>query len=900
MKVTFNWLKQYVDFNWSPEELAERLTMLGLEVEAVQKVAGEFNGIVVAQILTRDKVLGSDKLSVCKVNDGRGERTIICGAQNHKPGDKVPLILPNYGLPLKPGEKEPFVIKERKVFGITSQGMMCSPQELGLPDQVDGLLILPEDAKVGQPFADYLGRAGSDVVYDLEVTPNRPDLNSLVGIAREIAALTGAALKIPEAGDQWSEIGRQTSEPRAEDLVAVRIEDADLCPRYVARVVRGVKIGPSPDWLRSTLEKVGVRSINNVVDVTNFVMLETGQPLHAFDYHLIGRGGSRKTAADSSSPPAHRDGPKPTIVIRRANEGEKFTTLDGQERGLTKEMLLIADEHRAIALAGVMGGQNTEINEQTSDVLIESACFKPSNIRRTSKALGLRTDASYRFERGADIGITDCASQRCARLILETAGGQLAQGVVDAYPQPVEPAQITLRHAKVGALLGVPLEPSQIERYLSRLGLEVMSDRPLKKPPGEGTGPTTHGDSQGDIAGRVPPRGEQVVFERAEDLPQRAGDESAAPESVTVRIPTFRVDLERETDLIEEVARLHGVDKIPATPPRGAIGANAFDAVFDQIADARRILTGLGLNEAQGQTLVSRANVPERNVEGPVTLANPLSSDMDVLRPSLIPGLLDALRHNSHHKITDAALFEIGRVFTVGQASSPAVGQKLQPASATGNLRCIEERRLAVALTGHRAQPFWSGENRDAKFDIHDLKGLLEEFLEQFGLRGIAWSGRAESAPLYLESAEVRLGGKLHLGEIGQLSPQLAKRYDLRDPVLLAELNFDALLARRNTSKSFKPLPQLPGIRRDIAMVVPESTTHEAVLNVIRQTKPQYLENVELFDVFRGPHVPAGHKSMAYAFVYRAADRTLTDAEVNTAQEKLIEQFTQKLQASIR
>src|SRR5690348_17102999 len=374
MKVTLNWLKQYVDFNWSPEELAERLTMLGLEVEGVHKISGAFEGIVVAQILTRDKVPGSDKLSVCKVNDGRGERTIICGAQNHKPGDKVPLILPDFALPLKPGEKEPFVIKERKVFGITSQGMMCSPQELGLPDKVDGLLILPKDAPIGKSFAEYLGRSGGDVIYDLEITPNRPDWNSVIGIAREIAALTGNKLKLPEVRSQKSEV-------RTENLVSVRIEDAELCPRYTARLVRGVKVGPSPDWLRSTLEKVGIRSINNVVDVTNYVMLEVGQPLHAFDYHLIAKKPNDASAV-------------PTIVVRRAAEGEKFTTLDAQERTLTRDMLVIADETKGIALAGVMGGQNTEIRDTTEDVLIESAYFQPTNIRRTSKALGLRSESS--------------------------------------------------------------------------------------------------------------------------------------------------------------------------------------------------------------------------------------------------------------------------------------------------------------------------------------------------------------------------------------------------------------------------------------------------------------------------------------------------------------------------
>ena len=520
MKVTLNWLKQYVDFNWSPEELTERLTMLGLEVEGVQKLGGEFHGVVVAQVITRDKHPNADKLSVCRVNDGAGERQIVCGAQNFQAGDKVPLVLPGATLPTKPGEP-PFTIKVGKIRGVESHGMMCSPQELGLPDKVDGLLLLPPDAKIGQPFAEYLGRAGSDVVYDLEVTPNRPDLNSLIGIAREISALTGNPLKIPA-------VSSQQSTASAGSLVAVRIDAPDLCPRYTARVVRGVKVGPSPDWLRQTLEKVGIRSISNVVDVTNYVMLECGQPLHAFDYHFVAKGA---------------DG-KPTIVVRRAADSEKFTTLDGQARTLTSENLLIADETKGIALAGVMGGQNSEINDQTADVLIESAYFNPTNIRRTSKIVGLRTDASYRFERGADVAISDWASLRCAQLILQTAGGQLADGIVDAYPQPAAPKQIKLRHAKTNALLGIDVPATQQDDYLKKLGLEITA---------------------------------------------------TAPDATTFRIPTFRVDLKRETDLIEEVARLVGVDKIPSTPPRGAIGENAFDAVHDQLAEARRILSGLGL-----------------------------------------------------------------------------------------------------------------------------------------------------------------------------------------------------------------------------------------------------------------------------------------------------------------
>jgi len=842
MKVTLNWLKQYVDFDWSPEQLSERLTMLGLEVEGVHKVAGQFEGVVVAQILTKDKVPGSDKLSVCKVNDGKGERTIICGAQNHQPGDKVPLILPNFALPLKPGEKEPFVIKERKVFGITSQGMMCSPQELGLPDDVDGLLILPADAPVGKSFAEYRGAAGGDVVYDLEITPNRPDWNSVIGIAREIAALTGNPLKIPGIRDQ-------RSGEKVQDLVGVRIDDTELCPRYTARIVKGVKIGPSPDWLRSTLEKVGIRSINNVVDVTNFVMMEIGQPLHAFDYHFVSKSnGDRQDAC-------------PTIIVRRATPGEKFKTLDNVERTLNADMLLIADEQKGIALAGIMGGQNTEINDHTKDVLIESAYFNPTNIRRTSKTLGLRSESSYRFERGADVGICDWASQRAAQLILETAGGQLAEGVVDAHPKPAALKQISLRHHKVGELLGVAISAQEQVRLLKNLGLQPVSSGAAHVPLVQAHPDTT------------------TLLNK----PAVTGAEGA---SATFEIPTFRVDIKREVDLIEEIARLYGVEKIPSTPPRGAIGANAFDSVHDQIAEARRILAGLGLNEAQGQTLVANVECRMQNAEF-VALANPLSSDMDVLRPSLLPGLIHSLRHNVSRKNYDVALFEVGRIF------QPVAGV---PA---GQGTVKEERRIAIAITGQRNPLFWSGGEREAKFDAYDLKGLIEEFFDQFGLRGMTYNRRAESTALFLESATIQLG-KQQLGEFGQLVPALAKKYDLRDAVFLAELNLDLLLARRNPSKSFKSLPAFPSIRRDVAMLVPEATTHDAILQVVKQTKPANLESVELFDVFRGKNVPEGQKSLAYAFTYRNAEKTLTDAEATAAHEKLVEQFKRMLQATVR
>jgi phenylalanyl-tRNA synthetase beta chain len=847
MKITLNWLREYVQFDWAAEELAERLTMLGLEVERMEKLGGEFQGIVVAQVITRDKHPNADKLSLCRVNDGHGERQIVCGAQNFKAGDKVPLILPGSTLPVQAGQA-PVTIKVGKIRGVESQGMLCSPDELGLAKKEEGLLILAENAPIGEPFAEFLGRPRGDVVYDLEITPNRPDWNSVIGIAREISALTGNPLRLPEVQIAPGQIVREP----IEESVGVRIEDPELCLRYNARLIRGVKIGPSPDWMRSMLEKVGLRSINNVVDATNYVMLEVGQPLHAFDYGLLGvrrvAGGAEdanpgigvtfSTVAENQRPAMqvgrHSFLPsKPTIMVRRAREGEEFVTLDGKKHTLTEGMLLISDETKPLALAGIMGGQNSEIGSTTTDVLLESACFKPQNIRATSRKLDLRTDSSYRFERGADVGICDWASRRAAQLIVQTSGGVVLDHAIDAYPNPASPKQIALRHAKTSELLGVGIPAQAQNHFLKRLGLEEIETGAAK---------------------------------------------------TEFRIPTFRVDLKGEADLIEEVARLYGVDKIPATAPRGAIGANSFDAVHDEIAEARRILAGLGLSEAQGQTLISDSSATMPMVAAGAqiaTLRNPLSSDMNALRPSLLPGLLDTLRHNVNRKNNDLAFFEIGRVF--GQLEG----------------KFNEERRLALALTGNRWPTFWDGAERDAKFDIFDLKGALEEFFEVFGVRGVSWVRREQRSEFFLESAAIQLG-KLSLGELGQLSPVLARQLDLRDGVLLAELNFEELLARRMPVKSFKPLPPFPSVRRDVAMLVPDATTHEAVQNLIKQARPANLEKVQLFDIFRGKNIPAGQKSMAYALTYRHAERTLTDDEVNAAQQKLVEQFKQSLHAIIR
>jgi phenylalanyl-tRNA synthetase beta chain len=813
MKVTLNWLKEYVDFDWSPDELTERLTMVGVEVEGVDKISGAFEGIVVAEVLEKGQHPNADKLSLCKVNDGAEERQIVCGATNFKAGDKIPLAKPGTWIP-RSLKGEGFTLEVGKIRGVKSMGMMCSSFELGVSEDAEGLLILPEDAPVGQAYGLFVGKAGGDVVYDLEITPNRPDLNSVIGIAREIAALTGNPLKLPAAGTPRDGGTASDSETtNVNDLVAGRIEDAELCPRYTARVITGVKVGPSPDWLRDKLEKIGLRSINNVVDVTNFVMMEIGQPLHAFDYHLLDKKES-----------------KPTIVVRRAAAGEKFTTLDEKEHELNPDILVIADESKALALAGVMGGLNSEIQNDTKDVLIESAYFDPRNIRATSKRLALSTDSSYRFERGCDLEIADWASQRAAQLILETAGGQLAEGLIDAYPAKHETREVTLRHAKCDQLLGVTIAPAEQIKMLQGLELELTG---------------------------------------------QDGETSAS-----FRVPSFRVDIKREIDLIEEVCRVYGVDKIPSTPPRGATGSNTYDASHDELAHCRGILCGLGLNEAQGQTLISEASA-QLAADDYIPLLYPLSQDMNVVRPSLLPGLLDILKHNLNHKNANVALFEIGRTFSPGEASTN------------------EQRSLAIALTGDRDSESWKSGEETGKCDILDLKGALEAFFERLGLRGFNFNRRDEETNLFVESATLQLG-KHSLGQIGQLKPLLARDYDLRDPVFLAELNLDKLLSLGRAAKSFKQLAKHPTIRRDIAMLVDDSTTHDDVTRTIKKTKPDHLESVEIFDVYRGEGIPDGKKSVAYALTFRHEERSLKDKEADKAHAKVVEALKSKLGAEIR
>jgi phenylalanyl-tRNA synthetase beta chain len=793
MKFTYNWLKQYVDFDWSPQELAEKLTFAGIEVENVVSVGGgAMEQVVVCQIISSEKHPNADKLTVCRVNDGKAERQIVCGAHNYKVGDRVPLALPGVTLP------NGLTIKLAKLRGVESQGMMCSAEELGLPKGEDGLLILPAETPIGIRLSEAMG--GADTVFDIEVTPNRPDWLSVIGIAREVSALTGKPLKLPKTS--LTE-GAET----AESLTSVKVEATDLCPRYTARVIRGVKIGPSPAWLKQTLEKVGLRSINNVVDATNYVLLECGHPLHAFDYNLL-KGESMEGRAPArpfgESGHAGASPSKRQIIVRRAKKGEQLTVIDGTRHELFPDMLVIADAKRPVALAGIMGGKESEINDATTDVLLEGAYFLPSNIRKTARKLGLSSESSYRFERGTDIEGLVWVGNRAAALIQQLAGGQIACGLVDVQAKPIQKRRVKCRFAQVNRLLGIEVSPETVHRIFTALSVPVMA---------------------------------------------------ADANTCEVEVPTFRVDLEREADLIEEVCRIYGVDKIPAKMQPATAVVSEFDAKWDAIARIRQVLTALGFDEAMNQTLVGVDSFVGAQHAAPLRLQNPLSVEQSALRSSLVPGLLVNLRINVSRHQDDARLFEIGRVF-----------------GADGK----ESLRLALAVTGRRNPQSWETGAREVKLDYFDVKGALEELAVSLGAPGVA-------------DAEVK-----------QVSLVQAKKLDLRDAVFAAEIELEPLLARSGGEKQFHELPKFPAVVRDVALVVAESTTHADILSVIKKSGNKNLERVELFDIFHGGTIPTGKKSMAYSLTYRAAERTLTDAEVNEAHDQLKRQLERALSCEIR
>jgi len=809
MRVSLKWLADFIEDLPAAEEVARRLTAVGLEVEAVERTGVAATGVVAARVLASDKHPNAEKLSVTRIDAGQGEPLqVVCGAKNYAVGDLVPLA--TVGAVLPGGLK----IEKAKLRGVESFGMLCSARELGLSAEASGLLILPPEVKPGTPIGEALGL--DDVLLEVNVTPNRPDALSHLGIARELAAALGCAVKRPQP--RLTEAG-----PPAAEAVKVRIEAPERCSRYTARVIEGVRIAPSPAWLARRLEACGIRSISSVVDATNYVLLELGHPLHAFDLDKV----------------AGRE-----IVVRTARPGEKLLTLDGKERALEPDDLLIADRERGSALAGVMGGGDSEISPGTTRVLLESAWFQPSTVRRTARRQGLKSEASYRFERGADPGMVIPALDRCAALIAELSGGTVRPGVVDAHPRPAQVKTVPLAWAKPATVLGMPVPRAEVERILSSLGFTA-----------------------------------------------RLTGQPADADGVTWRVPSWRVDVALPEDLVEEVARSRGYDAVPETLPGNAVGTPAEPAEATAVARIRAALEAAGFSEAVNFSFVAAKDLEPFG--GQVTtgdgtgralavaLKNPISADLAVMRTSVVPSLLKNAVHNRRQRVEDVRLYEIGRAYF----PNPSPAQ--QPS--------VEPVRVAGVLLGRRHPPGWAAPAQP--LDFYDAKAAVAAVLDGLGVGDVAWKAQASGWLHPRHAARLSVGDRV-LGEVGELHPRVAEAFELPRGVLAFELDLEALLGAAQLVPQYRRIPNLPAVLRDLAVVVDDAVTASGVEALVREEP--LVEGVTLFDVYKGAPLPAGKKNLALAIRYRAADRTLTDVEAEAAHARIVKRLAEQVGAELR
>ncbi len=805
MRVSYEWLSEYVDIPADPAELVAEFTRTGTEVERVERLGAELDHVVTGEVLAKEPHPDSDHMWVCKVGvdernlgaDGKPEPLqIVCGAQNFEVGDKIVVAMEGAVLP------GGFEIKRAKLRGVESCGMNCSERELGLGDSHEGIMILPPETQPGQYFAQYRGL--SDTVIDCEMTPNRPDCLSMAGVAVETGAILDADVHV-ELPQVQREVG-----PDASELVEVEIADAELCPRYTARVVRNAKIGPSPDWLAARVTAAGGRPINNVVDVTNYVMYLTGQPLHAFDLGKL----------------TERDG-KRHIVVRPARDGEQLTTLDGQERVLTSENLLITDDgHTPIALAGVMGGLDSEITDETVDVLLEAAAFNSGNISRTSRLLDLMSEASIRFERVVDVeGCADVSSVAAA-LFESCCGAEVCPGIVDCYPAPVERTPIRLRPERTRLIAGADIPAEFIENKLTRLGCEVKRD----------------------------------------------GDD------FSVMAPSNRPDLTREIDLIEEVVRLWGEGDIEPTLPAARNHAGGLTTEQRRMRSIGATLRACGLNETSTYCFADERDLGWLGMgeEGrglPVQIIRPLVSEQAQMRRDMLPGMLRAVAYNVDHGVANVALYEIGRTFH-GRAN------KSQP---------DEPTYVCGVLAGSWADDSWAEKARP--LDFFDAKGIVERLLESLRITKVRFKEADPEAFGWLmpgRGAEVLAQGT-SLGWVGNVHPSSLANFGIDCDVVAFELSVDHLLRLAQDQLPYKDVPTLPGVSVDFAIVVDESVSAEMLEQRIASAGGKLLDEVRLFDVYRDEkRVGAGKKSMAFALTYRAPDHTLTSEEVDKAHSKLV------------
>lgn len=802
MRVSLNWLKDYVNIYLSVDDLAELLTMSGLEVETKEPLGRSLDEVVAARILSVRPHPQADTLWLCDVEAGQGAVQVVCGAPNLHAGMMAPMALPGTKLP---GGVE---VKESRIRGQASVGMLLAEDEMGLTEDHTGLMVLPESLPPGTPVAKALSL--EDWALEISLTPNRPDCACVIGIAREIAALTRGKLRKPD-------IRFRESDRRIEALTSVTLEDPEGCPRYAAGMVCGFELKPSPFWIRYRLHASGIRGISNVVDVTNYVLLEMGQPLHAFDYDRLKEN---------------------RIVVRKAGEGEVFTTLDGKTHTMSKDNLLICDGQRPVALAGVMGGLNSEIFSESKNVLIESAFFDPITIRRSSKRLGLSTEASYRFERGVDIDGAVPALRRAMRLISELAGGEVIQGIIDNYPTPRSPREIDLRVDKTNRFLGTELSRDTVAGHLQALDMDVQ------------------------------PSGENVL---------------------QVKPPTFRVDITRDWDLMEEVARLEGYDHIPVTIPPIRPSDEKESPEMTTGDRVREIMAGFGFSEVISFSFIAPDSADflgaerESDLRSFVTLLNPLTVDQSVMRTSLIPGLVAAVKTNLSYGEKDLKLFEWGRVFV-----------------RKGTDELPQERLVLSGLAMGLANPkeWYRGERA---VDFFDVKGAAEALLKALGLRDLLFE-RGETPPWYLKEAAsvIRLPDQ-RLGTVGQLSPEVLNRFDVDAPSLYAfEIDATVLLEKVTGDRTFDPLAKFPAVYRDLSIVAKRTLESARIQEIILREGKGLVESVTLFDLFEGGKIDPSEKAVAFRICYRSKETTLEGKDINKLHESIMERIRKDTGARLR
>jgi len=802
MKVPISWLNEYVDVVDIPvRELADKLTFAGVEVEGIEEIGVALDDhFVVGEVLTCEAHPNSDHLHVCTVSDGAETLPVVCGAPNCRAGVRVALakigaVIPEGG----------FAIKPAKLRGAVSRGMLCSARELKLSDDHSGILIFDDSAAPGTPLQTVL--PPPETVLDLEITWNRPDCLSIIGLAREFAALLGRPLRRPA-------VDFETAGEPVERLAAVRVEAPALCPRYTARVLTQVQDGPSPAWMRRRLEQCGIRPLGLIVDVTNYVMLECGQPLHAFDHTRL---------ADR------------TIIVRQARAGERIRTLDGVDRTLDASMLVIADAREPVAVAGVMGGAGSEIAPGTTTVLVESALFAAPSIKTTATALALRSESSHRFERGVDPDLADWASRRAVSLLARHGGARVAPGVIDADHRPPPQAPVTLRFRRAREVIGLPLAPETMTEHLVALGL-------------------------------------------------RPADTDA--ETATFAIPSWRLDLECEADLIEEIARLHGLDQLPDLTPLALAVPGVDDAPVRAVALCRQTLLGFGLSEAMHYSFLSAGELDAFDAtdrDRRLVLPNPVSADYGIMRDSLLPQLVQSLGRNFARQVEAPALFEIGRVFALGAGGAPA-----------------EEARLSIGLGG----PFGRGSlDRRRTVDNEEallwLKGIVESLCRRLHAGEPVFASAEHPAFEPGWGVSVALAGGT-IGRLGLVRGAMRHAWRMHVPMAVGELRLAPLLARFGERVALKPVPAYPGVRRDLALLAPANLTQGGIVAAIRAAAPDELTDIRLFDIFVPKESKGERRSLAYTLEFRSAERTLTDDEVNAACQKIMKAVKETLGAEVR